>query len=77
MMRNIVILDIETTGNDYLLDEICQLSYIVLDKDLNIIKNKNFFFMVDYIQYKSNKKKLNIEELKKLSDNKTFKDRYE
>lgn len=76
-MRNIVILDIETTGNDYLLDEICQLSYIVLDKDLNIIKNKNFFFMVDYIQYKSNKKKLNIEELKKLSDNKTFKDRYE
>lgn len=76
-MNNIVILDIETTGDNYLIDEICQMSYIVLDSKLNIVKAKNFFFMVDYVYFKSNKKKLNIHELKRLSDNKTFKDGYE
>lgn len=75
-MNNIVILDVETTGDNYLLDEICQMSYIILDKNLRILKSKNFFFMVDYVHFKSNKKKLNIEELKLLSNNKTFKDRY-
>lgn len=76
-MNNIVILDVETTGDNYLLDEICQMSYIILDKDLSILKAKNFFFMVDYVHFKSNKKKLNIDELKLLSNNKTFKDRYD
>lgn len=73
---NIVILDVETTGDNYLIDEISQISYIILDSDLNIIKAKNFYFMVDYVYFKSSKNKLNIEELKKLSNNKTFKDRY-
>ena len=36
-MKNIIILDVETTGPDYLLDEIYQMSYIVLDKDFNIV----------------------------------------
>ena len=74
---NIVILDVETTGDNHLIDEISQISYIVLDSELNIIKAKNFFFMVDYVYFKSNKKKLDIEELKRLSNNKTFKDRYD
>ena len=75
-MKNIIILDVETTGPDYLLDEIYQMSYIVLDKDFNIIKGKNFFFMVDYIEFKFNKKKLNRDKIKMLSNNKIFKDYY-
>ena len=75
-MKNIIILDVETTGPDYLLDEIYQMSYIVLDKDFNIIKAKNFFFMVDYIEFKFNEKKLNRYKLKILSNNKIFKDYY-
>lgn len=74
---NIVVLDIETTGDNHNIDEICQMSYLILDNNLNIIKSKNFFFMVDYIYFKSAKNKLNINELKKLSNNKAFKDNYE
>lgn len=74
---NIVILDLETTGDNCYVDEICQLSYIILDKNLNIIKSKNLFFKVDYVHFKSNKKKLQIDELRVLSNNKTFKDNYD
>lgn len=75
-MKNIVILDVETTGANHLIDEVCQMSYIVLGSDLSIVEAKNFFFMVDYVNFKSDKKKLNIDELKSLSNNKTFKDQY-
>lgn len=71
-----IILDIETTGDNYLIDEICQMSYIILDDNFKVISCKNFFFKVDYVYFKSNKKKLNIEGLKLLSDDKRFKDRY-
>ncbi len=76
-MKNIVILDVETTGANHLIDEICQMSYIVLGSDLSIVEAKNFFFMVEYVNFKSYKKKLNIDELKSLSNDKTFKDQYE
>lgn len=72
-----IILDIETTGDNYLIDEICQMSYLILDNEFNIIKAKNFFFLVDYVHFKSSKKKLNIEDLRVLSNNKKFKDNYD
>lgn len=74
---NIVILDIETTGDNQFIDEICQMSYIILNKKLDIIKAKNYFFEVDHVHFKSNKKKLNKEELKYLSKYRTFKDFYD
>ena len=74
---NIIILDIETTGDNYNIDEICQLSYFILNENLHFIKAKNFFFKVDYIHFKSNKSKLNINDLKILSNNKLFRDNYE
>lgn len=74
---NIVILDIETTGGNYFIDEICQMSYIILNKSLDIIKTRNYFFDVDYVHFKSNKMKLNKENLKYLSNYKSFKDNYD
>ena len=71
-----IILDIETTGENHLIDEICQMSYIILNDKFEILNSKNFFFKVDYVHFKSKKRKLNIEELQQLSNNKTFKDNY-
>lgn len=74
---NIIVLDIETTGDNYSIDEICQMSYFILNENLHIIKAKNFFFKVDYVHFKSSKSKLNINELKSLSNNKSFRDNCE
>lgn len=77
MKGNIIVLDIETTGDNYLVDEICQMSYLILDNDFNIVSHKNFFFKVDYVYFKSNKRKLNIDKLAELSNNKRFEDNYD
>ncbi|MBP3928773.1 MAG: hypothetical protein J6D47_04275 [Peptostreptococcaceae bacterium] len=39
-----IILDIETTGENHLIDEICQMSYIILNDKFEILNSKNFFF---------------------------------
>lgn len=74
---NVIVLDIETTGDNYNIDEICQMSYFILNENLHMKEAKNFFFKVDYVHFKSSKSKLNINELKILSNNKFFRDNCE
>ena len=48
--------EIETTGENHLIDEICQMSYIILNDKFERLNSKNFFFKVDYVHFKSKKR---------------------
>lgn len=45
-MSKFIIFDTETTGLKAETNQIAQLSYIIADNDLNILKSKNFYFKV-------------------------------
>lgn len=70
----IIYLDTETTGLRP--GNICQLTYIIQDK--NDITAKNFFFAVDYVEYGALAVHgFSVEKLKNLSCGKVFKDHLE
>lgn len=74
-MSKLVFLNIETTGEATYWDNIAQLSYLICDADLNIIKAKNFYFNIGYIDENATKKNgLSKENLNQLSNGKKFKD---
>lgn len=75
----LVFLDTETSDKSP--GQICQLTYIIYDTEPSIpsdkIKAKNFFFSVDYVSDNAYKVHgFDIETLKTLSGNLTFKDIY-
>lgn len=66
--------DTETTG--FRPGNICQLSYIIVYG--NSIDAKNYYFKVDYVEYGAQKVHgLSVEQLQKLSGNKTFKNNFD
>ncbi|MBQ0099776.1 MAG: 3'-5' exonuclease [Firmicutes bacterium] len=67
----IIYLDTETTG--LYPGNICELSYIMQDKDK--VKAKNFFFTVDFVEFGAySVHGFSVELLKELSNGKRFKD---
>lgn len=70
-----VVLDTETTGLDKKNDQICQLTYLILDKDFNIEQVKNFYLAVDKMDSKAEEVHgLSIKLLDKLSNGLRFED---
>ena len=70
----IIYLDTETTGLRP--GNICQLSYIIQEKDC--VRAKNFFFQVDYVEYSAFLVHgFSVEKLKTLSNGKRFNDHLE
>lgn len=70
-----IIFDTETTGLNAYENQIAQLSYVIIDEEFNIENAKNFYFSVDYVELGANAVNgLDEEILKKLSNNKRFKD---
>lgn len=70
-----IIFDVETTGLDEEINQICQLSYIKTDEKYNIEYAKNFYFKVDRMEYGARDiHGLSKELLEELSGGKTFKD---
>lgn len=74
----LLFLDTETTDKSP--GQICQLTYIIYDTDLpkeNRVSAKNFFFSVDFVSDTAyNVHGFDVDTLKKLSGNLTFKDLY-
>lgn len=71
MSSKMLFFDTETTGLHP--GNICQLSYIITDND--DVQAKNFFFTVDYVDPGAKRVHgLSVEKLRKLSNNKRFKD---
>ncbi len=69
--QKMLFFDTETTGLHP--GNICQLSYIIIDKD--DIKSNNYFFKVDYVEHGAEQVHgLSVEKLLKLSNDKSFKD---
>ncbi|MBQ8997311.1 MAG: 3'-5' exonuclease [Clostridium sp.] len=74
-MNKFIIFDTETTGLKVEVNQIGQLSYIVLDNELNILKSRNLYFKVKKVEDKASEiNGLTVEKLEKLSGGKTFKD---
>lgn len=74
-MKRYVFLDTETSGLCDFWDYICQLSYLVTDKDLNVIETKNFYFYVPEVGREAiSVHGLTPDILKKLSGGKKFED---
>lgn len=74
-MNRLVFLNVETTGRDSFWDNVAQLSYLITDTNLNIIKAKNFYFNAGFVNDEATKKNgLTKEILKELSNGKKFKD---
>ena len=74
-MSKFIIFDTETTGLKVEVNQIAQLSYMIIDKELNILKSKNFYFKVKKVENKASEiNGLTVEKLEKLSGGKSFKD---
>lgn len=70
-----LIFDVETTGLDEEINQICQLSYMKVDEKYNIEYAKNFYFSVDRMERGAERTHgLSKELLGELSKGKTFKD---
>ncbi|MBQ8997802.1 MAG: 3'-5' exonuclease [Clostridium sp.] len=69
-----LIFDTETTGLDSYINQIAQLSYVIIDRDCNIEVAKNFYFAVEYVEEGATRVTgLTKEGLDKLSGGKIFK----
>lgn len=71
--KKILFFDTETTGLHP--GNICQLSYIIIDRDN--IRSSNYFFKVDYVEPGAQRiHGFSVEKLLQLSNNKSFKDQF-
>ena len=74
-MSKFIIFDTETTGLKVEVNQIAQLSYVIIDSELNILKSKNFYFKVKRVEEMASKiNGLTVDKLEGLSDGKTFRD---
>lgn len=74
-MSKFIIFDTETTGLKVEENQIAQLSYIIIDSELRILKSENFYFNVEKVEKGASEiNGLTVEKLKELSDGKIFKD---
>lgn len=70
-----IIFDVETTGLDVEVNQICQLSYIKTDEKYNIEYAKNFYFSVNRMERGAERTHgLSKELLEELSEGRTFED---
>ena len=74
-MNKFIIFDTETTGLKVDTNQIAQLSYAIINSELEILKSKNFYFKVNNVEEEASAiTGLTVDKLNILSGGKTFND---